>query len=71
MCFSYGFLMIEESIMGLDFDPLRTLLASIDENGVCLISDVDTNIESYHLNLGTKFGKLFAYFKRFFKYFLI
>ena len=41
--------MLDNAICGLDFNPLGTLMATIDEEGVCLISDVNTNDYSYHI----------------------
>ena len=44
------------SITGLDFDPRGTLVASIDEDGVCVVSNIDTNNSSYHKKMGVYFG---------------
>ena len=45
-------------INGLDFNPLGTLTVSIDDDGVCLISNIDTSECSFHLQLGSKSGNL-------------
>ena len=45
--------MIENSISGLDFDPLGNLAATIDHAGVCLISDISTNSYSSHVDMKT------------------
>lgn len=39
------------SITGLDFNPMGEHIATIDEYGVCLISDVNTAGYSFHLGL--------------------
>ena len=43
---------IDDRISGLDFDPLGASVASIDEGGVCLISDLDTDEYRYHIEFG-------------------
>ena len=43
-------LFIENYIYRLESSPLGTSMASIDRHGVCLISGVDTNGYSYHIN---------------------
>ena len=40
-------------ISGLDFSPLGTSMAAIDNSGVCLISDVVTNDYRYHIEYST------------------
>ena len=52
-------LIIDNYITGLDFDPSGTLVACLAQNGVCLISDIDTNNSSYHTRNSTTFGNLF------------
>ena len=49
---------LENAICGLDFNPSGTLAASIDENGVCLISDVNTNDHSSDLKIDSNLGNL-------------
>ena len=49
------------SISGFDFDPLGTSVATIDAHCMCLISDIDSNSERYHIKLVTKYGNLFVY----------
>ena len=48
-------------IAGLDFSPNGELAATIDSDGVCLISDVNTDSYHFHLNMELKnedgFGK--------------
>ena len=51
----------ENAISGLDFNLLGTLTASIDHYGVCLISEIDTNDYSCHLQIGSKSSKLSNY----------
>ena len=48
----------DNSICGLDFNLLGTLTASIDEYGVCLISDINTNNSSYYLKMDTQESNL-------------
>ena len=47
---------IENFIAGFEFDPTGEVMATIDRYGVCLISDVNTNICNYdlHLNMDIK-----------------
>ena len=54
-------LCLDNSILGLDFSPLGTLAVSIDEDNVCLISDITTNDYSFHLQMNSKFGNLTIY----------
>ena len=54
-------LCLDNAISGLDFNPLGTLTASIDKYGVCLISDINTNDYSFHLQMGSSFGNLINY----------
>ena len=39
---------------GLDFNPRGTAVASIDGYGICLISDLNTNGYSYHINTSSE-----------------
>ena len=39
---------VENVISGFDLNPLGTLMASIDDYGVCLISDINTNDYIFH-----------------------
>ena len=45
-------LCLDNAISGLDFNPLGTLIASIDHSGVCLISDINTDDYSSHFEMG-------------------
>ena len=51
-------LCLDNAISGLDFNPLGTLIASIDCSGVCLISDVNTDEYSFHFEMGGLKGNL-------------
>ena len=53
---------IENAICGLDFNALGTLTASIDEYGVCLISDINTNNSIYYLKMDTCTSNLSIHF---------
>ena len=55
-------LFVDGPISGLDFNPLGNLIASFSEDGICLISDVDTDDYRYHLKIGSEHGKLSAYY---------
>jgi hypothetical protein len=50
---------LENWIAGFDFHPGGGPVATIDKYGVCLISDITTDISSFHLNLGNNgsYGK--------------
>ena len=62
---------LDNAISGLDFNSLGTLTASIDEYGVCLISDVNTNDYSFHLRMSSEFGNLSNYlFSLLYQFFL-
>ena len=54
-------------ISGLDFNPTGEYVATIDEEGMCLISDVNKNDYSFHMQFpsGSYGGKV-----RMLKYFL-
>ena len=47
---------IGSSISEFDFDPLGNLVATIDEAGVCLISDINTNSYISHVKMSSVFG---------------
>ena len=51
-------LSLDNLISGLDFNLLGTVAASIDEYGVCLVSDIDTNDYSFHLKTETRSSSL-------------
>ena len=40
-------------ITGLDFNPTGEYVATIDDKGVCLVSDVNKNDYSFHLLIPT------------------
>ena len=42
-------------ISGLDFNPTGEYVATIDEGGVCLISDMDKNDHSFDLQFPSGF----------------
>ena len=46
------FYSLEDVISSLDFNPTGEYMATIDSNGVCLVSDVTTNNYKFHVNLG-------------------
>ena len=49
---------LESVVNGLDFNPTGEYVAIIDEEGVCLISDVDKNNYSFHLQFPSRtFGE--------------
>ena len=54
-------LCLVNAISGLDFNPLGTMAASIDFTGVCLISDINTNDYSFHLQIGSLLSNLINY----------
>ena len=58
---------IEQHISGFDFDPLGASVASIDDHGTCLISDIDTNEYRYHIGMGGGWGNLLV-FQMLFRY---
>ena len=41
-------------VAGLDFDPLGALAATFDIEGVCLISDINTNNYSHRMKISTR-----------------
>ena len=43
---------LANAISGLDFNPTGEYVATIDEEGVCLISDVTTNNYIFHKEVG-------------------
>ena len=49
-------LCIDNSICGLDFSPLGTTVASIDQDGVCLISDLISHDYKYHVKTESESG---------------
>ena len=61
-------LCLDNVICGFDFNPLGILTASIDAFGVCLISDINTNDYSFHLQMGSGFGNLSKHFFSLFYY---
>ena len=44
-------------ITGLDFNPTGEYVATIDWEGVCLISDVTTVNDTFHKDFGGESGK--------------
>ena len=44
-------------ISGLDFNPTGEYVATIDDKGVCLISDVTTANYTFHQEVGRLGGK--------------
>ena len=46
---------LEEIITGLDFNPTGEYVATIDSQGVCVVSDVNTNDYSFHLKFPSGF----------------
>ena len=50
---------LEEIIIALDFNPTGEYVATIDSNGVCLVSDVTTANYRFHVELG-KHGNLIS-----------
>ena len=47
---------IGDIVTSSDFNPNGEKAATIDYSGVCLISDIDSNIKSFHLNMGARQG---------------
>ena len=47
-------------ITGLDFNPTGEYVASIDKEGVCLISDVATANYTFHKELGLMYQGKFV-----------
>ena len=45
---------------GFDFDPMGNLMAAIDLEGICLISQVNTDSYSFHLKIGDDSSKTFG-----------
>lgn len=41
----------ENTIGGTDFDPNGEFAATIDNDGICLISSLGTDTESYHMQM--------------------
>ena len=58
------FLSVGTNIRGLDFDPLGTLVASIDQQGACFISDLEANSYRYHMEISETIGNLVVYSKK-------
>ena len=54
-------LYLDNAISGLDFNPSGALTASIDHYGVCLISDINTDDYSFHLQMSLESGNLSNY----------
>ena len=54
-------LYLDNAISGLDFNPLGTMIASIDHGSVCLISDINTNHYSFHLKMCSETSNLINY----------
>ena len=48
---------LESVITGLDFNPTGEYMATIDEEDVCLISDVTTVNSIFHKKFGEESGK--------------
>ena len=48
---------LEEIITSLDFNPTGEYVATIDKEGLCLISDVATVNYTFHKNLSLGEGK--------------
>ena len=48
---------LESGMSGLDFNPTGEHLATIDKEGVCLISDVTTADCTFHEEIGWCAGK--------------
>ena len=46
LCFDVG-----NHITSFEFNPTGELISTIDSCGICLISDVNTNNDSFHVNL--------------------
>ena len=46
--------MKDDIVTSFDFDTTGERSATIDYSGVCLISDIDSNNESFHLNMENK-----------------
>ena len=52
------FIYIDNEITGFDFNPLGILAASIDQYGVCLISDIETNDYKFHIKISSESSNL-------------
>lgn len=50
--------LLGDYIASLDFDPNGEMVATIDNYGVCLLSDVTTNNYSFHLKTQDNFQGL-------------
>lgn len=48
--------LLGNSIASFDFDPNGDVIATIDEFGVCLISDVNTHKSKFHLSMSEEQG---------------
>lgn len=51
------FLHIDNYVAGIDFHPNGELVATIDMNGVCLVTDVSSNEYRYHQSCKTGWSK--------------
>ncbi len=49
-------MLLENCISDFDFNPAGESMATIDEYGKCLISDVNTNNYGLHLQVGSDYG---------------
>ncbi len=47
---------LDNYITSFDFNPTGDSIASIDKYGMCLLSDVNTNNYTFHLEVGSKAG---------------
>lgn len=48
----FNYLVDNNWIAGMDFDPSGESIATIDSHGMCLISDVTTNHCNFNLKIG-------------------
>lgn len=53
-------MLIDVCITDIDFNPNGEFAASIDRNGVYLLSDIDTHSYKTHLFIGIQAGILFS-----------
>ena len=51
----------ENRITGLEINPNGETVATIDCFGICLISDIDTNKYSYHMDMGNNDSGIFNF----------
>ena len=51
----------ENRITGLEINPNGETVATIDCFGICLISDIDTNKYSYHMDMGNSDSGIFNF----------